>query len=87
MKKYLKLLAIAFVILSHPVSSLASQGGRQVNQEVSDVVSYDLSATEIEYLTFMREEEKLARDVYLDFSSFMYTTDSRGTTNNRRRYC
>ena len=65
MKKYLTLLTIAFVVLSHPVSSLASQGGRQVNQEVSEVSSDELSTTEIEYLAFMREEEKLARDVYL----------------------
>lgn len=65
MKKYLSLLAMTFVVLSHPVSSLADPGGRQVNQEASEVSSYDLSATEIEYLTFMREEEKLARDVYL----------------------
>ena len=65
MKKYLTIFAIAFVILSHPVSSLAGPGGRQANQEVTEVSSYDLSATEIEYLTFMREEEKLARDVYL----------------------
>lgn len=65
MKKYLTLLAIAFVILIHPVSSLAGQGGRQVIQEVSDVSLDELSALEIENLTYMREEEKLARDVYL----------------------
>ena len=65
MKKYLTIFAIAFVVLSHPVSSLAGQGGRHANQESSEVSSYDLSTTEIEYLTFMREEEKLARDVYL----------------------
>ena len=67
MKKYLTIFAIAFVVLSHPVSSLAGPGGRQANQESSEVSSYDLSTTEIEYLTFMREEEKLARDVYLTF--------------------
>ena len=67
MKKYLTIFAIAFVVFSHPVSSLAGPGGRQANQDTSDVSSYDLSATEIEYLTFMREEEKLARDVYLTF--------------------
>ena len=65
MKKYLTIFAIAFVVLSHPVSSLAGPGGRQANQQASEDSSYDLSATEIDYLTFMREEEKLARDVYL----------------------
>jgi len=65
MKRYLTLLAIAFVVLSHPVSSLAGQGGRQSIQEVSDVSLDELSTLEIENLTYMREEEKLARDVYL----------------------
>jgi hypothetical protein len=65
MKKVLTILAIAFVVLSHPVSSLAGHGGRQVNQDVSEVSLDELSSIEIEYLTFMREEEKLARDVYL----------------------
>ena len=65
MKKYLTIIAIAFFVLSHPVSSLAGQGGRQAKQEVTEAGSYDLSTTEVEYLTFMREEEKLARDVYL----------------------
>lgn len=67
MKKYLTIFAIAFVVLSHPVSSLAGPGGRQANQETTEVSAYDLSDTEIEFLTFMREEEKLARDVYLTF--------------------
>lgn len=67
MKKYLTIFAIAFVVLSHPVSSLAGPGGRKANQDAVEVSYYDLSATEIEYLTFMREEEKLARDVYLTF--------------------
>jgi len=67
MKKYLTIFAIAFVVLSHPVSSLAGQGSRQVNQDLSEVSLDELSAIEIEYLTFMREEEKLARDVYLTF--------------------
>ena len=67
MKKYLTVFAIAFVVLSHPVSSLAGPGGRQANQDTTEVSAYDLSDTEIEYLTFMREEEKLARDVYLTF--------------------
>ena len=67
MKKYLTLLAIAFIVLGHPVSSLAGQGGRQAAQEVNEVSLDELSTVEIEYLTFMREEEKLARDVYLTF--------------------
>lgn len=65
MKKYLTFLAITFVVLSHPVSSLADQGGRQVIQEVVDVNLEELSVIEIDNLLYMREEEKLARDVYL----------------------
>lgn len=65
MKKYLTLIAIAFVVLSQPVSSLAGQGGRQLVRDVVDVGLDELSALEIENLTYMREEEKLARDVYL----------------------
>ena len=67
MKKYLTLFAIAFIVLGHPVSSLAGQGGRQAAQEVNEVSLDGLATVEIEYLTFMREEEKLARDVYLTF--------------------
>jgi len=62
--KTLTAITVAFALLSHPVVSLASQHGRQADSEVVSSVD-GLSAIEAENLTFMREEEKLARDVYL----------------------
>lgn len=62
--KTLTAITVTFAILSYPVVSLASQHGRQVDSEVTSSVE-GLSAIEAENLTFMREEEKLARDVYL----------------------
>jgi hypothetical protein len=67
MKNPLSALAISFVILFHPVISLADQEGRQATQVVTETYLDELSAIEIDNLVFMREEEKLARDVYLTF--------------------
>lgn len=58
-------ITIAFALLSHPVISLASQHGRQVDSGVVSSTVEELTALEVENLTYMREEEKLARDVYL----------------------
>ncbi len=63
--KILTAITVAFVLLSHPAISLASQHGRQTDSEVVSSTVEDLTAIEIDNLTFMREEEKLARDVYL----------------------
>ncbi len=67
MRVFLAALVITFITVSHPVTSLAGQGGRQTTQNVSETQVDELSAIEIDYLVFMREEEKLARDVYLTF--------------------
>ena len=58
-------ITLAFALLSHPTVSLASQQGRQVDSEVASSNIGALTALEADNLTYMREEEKLARDVYL----------------------
>ena len=58
-------ITVAFALLSHPVVSLASQHGRQVESEVVSSTVEELTVLEADNLLFMREEEKLARDVYL----------------------
>ena len=58
-------ITVAFALLSHPAISLASQQGRQVDSEVASSNIEALTALEADNLTYMREEEKLARDVYL----------------------
>lgn len=63
--KTLAVVTVAFALLSHPVISLASQHGRQVDSAVVSSTVEDLTALEADNLTYMREEEKLARDVYL----------------------
>ncbi len=62
--KILTAMTAAFVLLSHPAISLAGQNGRQTDSVVASTVE-ELTATEADNLIFMREEEKLARDVYL----------------------
>ena len=63
--KTLTAITVAFALLSHPAISLASQYGRQAGSEVANTSAEELTVLETENLTFMREEEKLARDVYL----------------------
>ena len=58
-------ITVAFALLSHPAVSLASQHGRQVESEVVSTTLEELTVLEADNLVFMREEEKLARDVYL----------------------
>jgi hypothetical protein len=58
-------ITVAFALLSHPAVSLASQHGRQVESEVVSSAVEELTVLEADNLVFMREEEKLARDVYL----------------------
>ena len=58
-------ITLAFALLSHPTVSLASQHGRQAASEVASSNVEELTALEADNLTYMREEEKLARDVYL----------------------
>ena len=58
-------ITVAFALLSHPAVSLASQHGRQVESEVVSSTVEELTVLEADNLLFMREEEKLARDVYL----------------------
>jgi hypothetical protein len=58
-------ITLAFALLSHPTVSLASQHGRQAASEVASSNVEELTALEADNLTYMREEEKMARDVYL----------------------
>ena len=58
-------ITVAFALLSHPAVSLASQHGRQATSEVANSNVEAITALEADNLTYMREEEKLARDVYL----------------------
>lgn len=58
-------IAFAFALLSHPIVSMASQHGRQATSEVASSNVEEITALEADNLTYMREEEKLARDVYL----------------------
>jgi hypothetical protein len=61
----LTMVAVAAALLSHPAIGLASQHSRQIDSEVVSSNIEALTVLEAENLTFMREEEKLARDVYL----------------------
>ena len=58
-------ITLAFALLSHLTVSLASQHGRQAESEVASSNVEEITALEADNLTYMREEEKLARDVYL----------------------
>jgi len=68
MKKLITLLLAAALITSAPLMARWGQGwggwqGGQQNQTTAN-----LTIAEEQHLTFMREEEKLARDVYIVFS-------------------
>ncbi len=63
-KSFLALIALAvtFFIMS---ISVAAQGGGRFGNNSSDDDTSTISTEEIQSVLFMREEEKLARDVYL----------------------
>jgi hypothetical protein len=69
MKKLGAILLLALILVPAGVIAAGSQdnGGNYGNAEVSAVNSKITALTdeEIQWLTYMREEEKLARDVYL----------------------
>jgi hypothetical protein len=58
-------ITLAFAIFSHPAIGMANQHGRQADSEVVSSTVEELTTIEADNLIFMREEEKLARDVYL----------------------
>jgi hypothetical protein len=58
-------IAVALCLLANPAALLASGKGRVAVETVSNSTQQALSALEIDNLMYMREEEKLARDVYL----------------------
>ena len=58
--------AVVLALLANPVAASAAGGkGGPARAPVSSVTEQALSALEVENLMYMREEEKLARDVYL----------------------
>ena len=61
----ISVIAVALALVASPVAVLASGKGGVAVEAVSSVSQQSLSALEIENLMYMREEEKLARDVYL----------------------
>lgn len=65
MNNTLSVVAVAVAVLAAPITSLASESGRDSGTRIVSVAPADLSALEIQNLMYMREEEKLARDVYL----------------------
>ena len=61
-------MVVTLALVAGPVGALAAgKGGKDgvAGAAVSSVAEQTLSATEVENLMYMREEEKLARDVYL----------------------
>jgi hypothetical protein len=61
----ISVIAVALALVAGPVAVLASGKAGGAVQAVSSVSQQSLSALEVENLMYMREEEKLARDVYL----------------------
>ena len=57
---------VAVVLLSSLAISVAAAGNGSVNRNVVPIQASGLSEEEVNWLLFMREEEKLARDVYLE---------------------
>jgi hypothetical protein len=56
---------VVSAIVMGPVAAIAGKRGQESDPQTADAVSTQLTSTEVENLVFMREEEKLARDVYL----------------------
>lgn len=69
-KPLAKRLVVATLIGSVLFGSAAMAAGRKANTDTS---STELSAAEVSSLKFMREEEKLARDVYLTLDQYWGT--------------
>ena len=65
MTKTFSALAVALAMVANPVASMGSYRGGAAETDSSSVGSSVLSPAEVEDLVYMREEEKLARDVYL----------------------
>lgn len=57
--------AVTLALVASPVAALATGKGSVAAVPGSSVTQQTLSALEVENLMYMREEEKLARDVYL----------------------
>jgi hypothetical protein len=55
----------ATLVTSDPITAVQAAGQGSAQQGGQALPSQDLTDTEIEHLIFIREEEKLARDVYL----------------------
>jgi len=64
-KRTVSVIAVALALVANPVAALASGKDRSAAVDASSVTQNALSALEIDNLMYMREEEKLARDVYL----------------------
>jgi hypothetical protein len=58
-------IAVALALAANSVAALASGNGHVAVAAESSVTQQALSALEVDNLMYMREEEKLARDVYL----------------------
>ena len=58
-------IAVALALAASPLAALASGKGNVAVAPESSVTQQALSALEVDNLMYMREEEKLARDVYL----------------------
>lgn len=65
MTKTFSAIAVALAVLATPVASMGGYRGGAAQTETDSSASSVLSAVEVENLAYMREEEKLARDVYL----------------------
>lgn len=65
-RRVLAVLLVSLAILS--AQAVASKGYGKSAAVATAAVATGLDADEVSHLTFMREEEKLARDVYLTFS-------------------
>jgi len=65
MTKTFSAIAVALAVLATPVASMGGYRGGAAQTETDGSASSVLSAVEVENLAYMREEEKLARDVYL----------------------
>ena len=61
-------MVVSLAVISTDAFAARGPGGGQGGGSGNNSGSTSLDATEASHLTFMREEEKLARDVYLTFS-------------------
>jgi hypothetical protein len=61
----ISVIAVTLALVAGPVGVLAGGKGGTRGAAVASIAEQTLSAVEVENLMYMREEEKLARDVYL----------------------